>query len=66
MSVGEERIVYLCDAKKNKECKVPICYGKPNLHPDWGKCKYTTDQRYSKDGKRYFYDSESGKYKEVK
>ena len=66
MSINDDLKVYLCDPKKNKECTVPICYGRPNLHPDWGKCMYTKDPRYSKDGKTYHYNEKTGKYEEVR
>ena len=55
--------VYLCDPKKNKNCKKTSCY-KLNMNPEYGQCKYTTDPECSADGKTYIYDN--GKYVEVK
>ena len=48
-------ILYLCDPRKNRTCAKTSCYA-DNRHPQYGTCKWTTDQKYSKDGKRYFYD----------
>lgn len=62
----KEQIVYLCDHKKNKDCRKTICYGEPNLHPDWGVCKFTTNPEYSKDGKKYWYNTETSKYEIIK
>lgn len=62
----KEQVLYLCDPKKNKGCTVPCCYGKPNIHPDWGECKYTDDPKYSKDGKEYWYNPETSKYETIK
>lgn len=49
-----EETLYLCDPKKNKECKRTCCYI-DNRHPEYGVCKWTHEKRYSKDGKEYYY-----------
>ena len=51
-----EQTYYLCDPKKNKNCRKTCCYA-DNRHPEYGECKWTTDPKCSKDGKEYFYHS---------
>lgn len=57
--------VYLCDPDKNTECRKTSCYHM-NMNPQYGVCKYTTHQEYSKDGKTYIYDPDINKVVEVK
>ena len=51
-------ILYLCDPRKNKECRKTACYHNPRS--EYGLCQWTTDRRYSKDGKEYVYNEETG------
>ena len=57
--------LYLCDPKKNKECRKTCCY-KMNMDPKWGECKYTTKVEYRANGHVYAYDTESKRIKEIK
>ena len=76
MSIGEDGFtensvkyfpkVYLCDPKKNKDCRKTICYEGGMLSKDYGECKYTTNPEYSKDRKAYIYDPETHEFVEVK
>lgn len=50
--------LYLCDPNKNIECRKTCCY-EHNLNPLNGKCMYTRDKRFSKDGKTYFYNEKT-------
>jgi hypothetical protein len=51
---NDVQTLYLCDPKKNKNCRKTSCYA-DNRHPEYGECKWTTDPKCSKDGKEYFY-----------
>ena len=57
--------LYLCDPKKNKDCRKTSCY-KCNLDPKYGECRYTTEVAHRANGHVYGYDPETGTIKEVK
>jgi len=50
--------LYLCDPKKNTECKKTCCY-ELNMNPQYGECKFTTDPRFRKNGHVYYYNEET-------
>lgn len=60
---GRDRL-YLCDPKKNKECKKTCCY-EMNLNPLNGECRYTLDPRFRKNGKVFRYNTKTHKIEEV-
>ena len=53
MIKADTPIIYLCDPHKNKKCSKETCQTL---------CKHTFHPEYSKDGKRYIYNSANQEY----
>lgn len=56
MNRAELPEVYLCDFEKNDKCPKDLCQTR---------CFYTLNKKYSKDGKKYFYDFDQDEFRTV-